>query len=143
VGEAKRRKEAVLNGPCPCGSAKSGRPCCFNGRDWHKFPAVLALKALPPASRASPGKQPADPPLQKTEFAGDSPLEQAGFEPSVPSSIALRPTDGTPDPEIVASVETPAPLGVLSDQIGYTLPCTILTMRKARHSFYSSSQDGD
>jgi hypothetical protein len=51
VGEAKRRKEAVLNGPCPCGSSKSARVCCFNGRDWHKSPAVLGLKALPSASR--------------------------------------------------------------------------------------------
>jgi hypothetical protein len=50
VGEAKRKKEAVLNGPCPCGSAKSARLCCFNGRDWHKPPAVLGLKSLPPAS---------------------------------------------------------------------------------------------
>ena len=51
MGEAKRKKEAVLNGPCPCGSAKSARLCCFNGNDWHKPPAVLGLKALPPASR--------------------------------------------------------------------------------------------
>jgi hypothetical protein len=51
MGEAKRRKEAVLNGPCPCGSAKPARLCCFNGHDWHKLPAVLGLKSLPPASR--------------------------------------------------------------------------------------------
>src|SRR5579859_7620259 len=51
VGEAKRRKEAVRNGPCPCGSAKPARLCCFNGRDWHKPPAVLGLNALPPALR--------------------------------------------------------------------------------------------
>jgi hypothetical protein len=51
VGEAKRRKEAVLNGPCPCGSAKAARFCCFTGRGWHKPSAVLKLKALPPASR--------------------------------------------------------------------------------------------
>jgi hypothetical protein len=51
MGEAKRRKEAVLNGPCPCSSAKSARLCCFNGRDWHKPPAALGLKALPPTSR--------------------------------------------------------------------------------------------
>lgn len=51
MGEAKRRREAVLNGPCPCGSTKVARRCCFNGRDWHKPPAVLGLKALPPASR--------------------------------------------------------------------------------------------
>src|SRR5438067_1344997 len=51
MGEAKRRKEAVLNGPCPCGSAKLARLCCFNGDGWHKPPAVLGLNALPPASR--------------------------------------------------------------------------------------------
>jgi hypothetical protein len=50
MGEAKRRKEAALNGPCPCGSGKSGRLCCFNGRDWRKPPAVLGLKTLPPGS---------------------------------------------------------------------------------------------
>ena len=51
VGEAKRKKDAVLNGACPCGSRKPARVCCFNGRDWHKAPAVLGLKTLPPASR--------------------------------------------------------------------------------------------
>src|SRR5215471_451343 len=51
MGEAKRRREAVLNGPCPCGSTKVARRCCFNGRDWHKPPAVLGLKAFPPASK--------------------------------------------------------------------------------------------
>lgn len=51
MGEAKRKKEAVLNGPCPCGSTRAARLCCFNGRDWHKSPAVLGLKSLPPASR--------------------------------------------------------------------------------------------
>jgi hypothetical protein len=50
VGEAKRKREAVLNGPCPCGSTKAGSLCCFNGKDWHKPPAVLGLKALPKAS---------------------------------------------------------------------------------------------
>lgn len=51
MGEAKRKKEAVLNGPCPCGSGKAARLCCFDGRDWHKPPAVLGLRALPPAKR--------------------------------------------------------------------------------------------
>jgi hypothetical protein len=51
MGEAKRRKKAVLNGPCPCDSVKPARLCCFNGRDWYKPPGVLGLKALPPASR--------------------------------------------------------------------------------------------
>jgi hypothetical protein len=51
MGEVKRRKEAVLNGPCPCGLARAARLCCFNGRDFHKSHAILGLKALPPASR--------------------------------------------------------------------------------------------
>jgi hypothetical protein len=50
VGEAKRKREAVLNGPCPCGSARPGRTCCFDGHKWHKPPAILGLKALPSAS---------------------------------------------------------------------------------------------
>jgi hypothetical protein len=51
MGEARRKREAVLNGPCPCGSTKAGRFCCFNGKDWHKPAAVLGLKSLPPASK--------------------------------------------------------------------------------------------
>lgn len=51
MGEAKRRKEAVLNGPCPCNSGKVARICCFNGQRWHKPAAVLGLKALPTAGR--------------------------------------------------------------------------------------------
>lgn len=51
MGEAKRRKDFVLKGPCPCASGKPARLCCFDGRDWHKPPAVLGLKALPSAER--------------------------------------------------------------------------------------------
>jgi hypothetical protein len=51
LGEAKRRRVAVLNGPCPCGSVRPARTCCFDGRDWHKPPTILGLRALPPASR--------------------------------------------------------------------------------------------
>lgn len=51
MGEAKRRRKAVLNGPCPCGSKKAGGLCCFNGRDWHKSHAILGLKTLPSESR--------------------------------------------------------------------------------------------
>jgi hypothetical protein len=50
MGEAKRKREAVLNGPCPCGLNKPARLCCFNGTDWHKAAAVLGLKGLPQAS---------------------------------------------------------------------------------------------
>jgi hypothetical protein len=51
MGEAKRKRESVLNGPCPCGSGKTARLCCFNGRDWRKPAAALGLKDLPPAQR--------------------------------------------------------------------------------------------
>lgn len=50
MGEAKRKREAVLNGPCPCGLNKPARLCCFTGKDWYKRPAVLGLKGLPQAS---------------------------------------------------------------------------------------------
>lgn len=51
MGEAKRKRQAVLNGPCPCGLPKSARVCCFNGSDWHKPSATLGLRALPTAAR--------------------------------------------------------------------------------------------
>lgn len=51
MGEAKRKKEAVLNAPCPCGSGKPACICCFNGHDWHKPSAVLGLKTLPQTER--------------------------------------------------------------------------------------------
>ncbi len=47
MGEAKRKRAAVINGPCPCGSNKIAKLCCFNGHDWHKPPAVLGLRTLP------------------------------------------------------------------------------------------------
>lgn len=42
-----------MNGPCPCGSGKIARVCCFTGTgwQWHKKPTVLGLKALPRADR--------------------------------------------------------------------------------------------
>lgn len=53
MGEAKRKREAVLNGPCPCGSGNVARSCCFTGTgwQWHKKPSALGLKALPAAER--------------------------------------------------------------------------------------------
>lgn len=53
MGEARRKKEAALNGPCPCGSNATARSCCFTGDGWkwHKKPAVLGIKALPQAGQ--------------------------------------------------------------------------------------------
>jgi hypothetical protein len=50
MGEAKRKREAVLSGQCPCGSAKPARDCCFNGKNWHKSSVVLGLSQLPAAA---------------------------------------------------------------------------------------------
>src|SRR5271157_2659735 len=50
MGEAKRKKVALENGSCLCGSSKPGNQCCFNGREWHKRAATLGLRALPAAS---------------------------------------------------------------------------------------------
>ena len=50
MGEAKRKREVVLNGPCPCGRNTIARVCCFNGKDWYKPAAKLGLKTLPQAS---------------------------------------------------------------------------------------------
>ena len=50
MGEAKRRKAAIENGPCPCGSTKPANTCCYNGLVWHKPPVALGLRALPPIS---------------------------------------------------------------------------------------------
>ena len=47
MGEAKRKRDSVLNGPCPCGLAKVARECCFNGRYWHKPPTPIGLRNLP------------------------------------------------------------------------------------------------
>ena len=53
MGEAKRRKETALNGPCPCGSGQTARICCFTGKgwQWHKKPTVLGLRAQPVTQR--------------------------------------------------------------------------------------------
>lgn len=46
MGEAKRKREAVLNGPCPCGSTRPGRSCCFNGKDWSSDPLSLSTRIM-------------------------------------------------------------------------------------------------
>lgn len=46
MGEAKRRREATLNGPCPCGSNLMSRTCCFDGRGWHRSALSLGLREL-------------------------------------------------------------------------------------------------
>src|SRR5580704_9165329 len=50
MGEAKRRRTANAKAPCPCGSSKPGGMCCYDGRVWHKPPALLGLRDLPPKS---------------------------------------------------------------------------------------------
>ena len=50
MGEAKRKKVALENGSCLCGSSKPGNQCCFNGSEWHKRATTLGLRALPAAS---------------------------------------------------------------------------------------------
>lgn len=47
MGNAKRKRESVLDGPCPCGSSKSACDCCFDGGNWHKPSAVLGLAKMP------------------------------------------------------------------------------------------------
>lgn len=53
MGEAKQKKEAVLNGPCPCGSGVTARNCCNTdeGWNWHKKPSILGLRNLPKGER--------------------------------------------------------------------------------------------
>jgi hypothetical protein len=50
MGEARRRREAELDKPCPCRSGRPGRFCCFDGERWYKRPANLGLAALPKAT---------------------------------------------------------------------------------------------
>lgn len=50
MGEAKRKRTALENGRCPCGSPKPANACCYNGGVWRKPPAILGLRALPPMS---------------------------------------------------------------------------------------------
>lgn len=46
MGEARRRRKAIEEGPCPCGSGRPSNTCCYHDRLWHKPPAVLGLRAL-------------------------------------------------------------------------------------------------
>jgi len=50
MGEARRRKEALVNGPCLCGSGMPSRGCCYDGTHWRKTPSILGLKQLPKGS---------------------------------------------------------------------------------------------
>ena len=47
MGEAKRKKEAVLDAPCPCGCGKIARNCCFVDGRWHRRASKLGLSQLP------------------------------------------------------------------------------------------------
>lgn len=47
MGEAKRKRAAIENCPCPCGSSKRALGCCYDGREWNKPAAVLGLRTLP------------------------------------------------------------------------------------------------
>jgi hypothetical protein len=53
VGEAKRKTESVLNGPCPCGANRTARSCCYTGMGWQwdRPSTILGLKALPREGR--------------------------------------------------------------------------------------------
>jgi hypothetical protein len=46
MGEAKRKREAIANAPCRCGSQKSAAYCCYTGGIWHKRPARLGIRSL-------------------------------------------------------------------------------------------------
>lgn len=47
MGEARRRRKAIEEGPSPCGSNKPSNTCCYHDRLWFKPPATLGLQALP------------------------------------------------------------------------------------------------
>jgi hypothetical protein len=47
MGEEKRKRQIIEQSPCHCDSGKLAGQCCFNGRSWHKTPAVLGLAAMP------------------------------------------------------------------------------------------------
>src|ERR1700761_3590370 len=50
MGEARRKRTAIENGPCRCGLSKVAGLCCFKGGRWHKEPAVLGLRSMPAGS---------------------------------------------------------------------------------------------
>src|ERR1700683_379883 len=50
MGEARRKRTALAQTPCPCGSGRPSNLCCFNGLSYHKAPSVLGLRALPPVT---------------------------------------------------------------------------------------------
>jgi hypothetical protein len=53
MGEARRKRLALENGPCRCGSARLAKLCCYNGNAWHKKSAVLGLYSRAPNSSVS------------------------------------------------------------------------------------------
>lgn len=50
MGEAKRNRARTAAAPCRCGSENAAGSCCFDGKNWHKVPAVLGLRSLSPGS---------------------------------------------------------------------------------------------
>lgn len=46
--EARARLKRISEGPCACGSSRAAGECCYRGGAWHKPPAILGLRALPP-----------------------------------------------------------------------------------------------
>lgn len=46
--EARARRKRILEAPCACGSSRAAAECCYHDGAWHKPPAILGLRALPP-----------------------------------------------------------------------------------------------
>jgi hypothetical protein len=45
MGEAKRRRDKIANGPCRCGSERPAHQCCLSKNGWFKAPALIDLCA--------------------------------------------------------------------------------------------------
>ncbi|MHC2273674.1 hypothetical protein ACVME8_000285 [Bradyrhizobium diazoefficiens] len=48
MGEAKAKRNRLKASPCRCRSKRVAADCCFGGAYWHKPPAHLGLRMLPP-----------------------------------------------------------------------------------------------